>query len=154
MTNYIEPRTLKHVEELLDVVELVAFETYEIHGVSTGKPAGTEVESHYGIQASFERDDDNLKFRFTLTFNVDLGQYKVDMASVYKLSEQVTIPEAVNVEFAERVAFMAVYPFIREHVFGIATRLQHPIPVLGLVRQGGFKLAANEPSPPADISGD
>lgn len=65
--------------------------------------------------------------------------------SVDKLSGPVTIPEAINVEFAERVAFMAIYPFIREHVFGIATRLKHPAPVLGLVRQGGFKLTAGEP---------
>jgi hypothetical protein len=151
MTHLDEPRTLQCVEDLLEVVELVAFETYEIHGVSSGKPAGAELEGRYDIQASFGREDDNLKFRFTLTFTFDLGQYKVDMASVYKLSEPVTIPEAINVEFAERVAFMAVFPFLREHVFGIATRLQHPTPVLGLVRQGGFKLTADEAAPAADL---
>ncbi|WP_243077347.1 hypothetical protein [Microbacterium sp. SS28] len=84
--------------------------------------------------------DQRMHFRFRSVFADERAEFVADIELIYSISEQVTFDEAIHREFAERVAFMAVYPFIRTSIFGAAGRLSLPAPILGIVRQGEFSL--------------
>jgi hypothetical protein len=73
-------------------------------------------------------------------FTDERAEFVTDAEIIYTAEEDINVTDAVQREFAERVAFMAVYPFIRASIHGSATRLNVPAPVLGMVRQGEFSL--------------
>lgn len=54
------------------------------------------------------------------------------------------IPEEVRQDFIERVAVMAVMPYIREALQAGAQRLSVPIPLIPILRQGEFHLTAHD----------
>jgi hypothetical protein len=61
----------------------------------------------------------------------------------YSREDDKEIPDDVRVEFVERVAIMAVLPYVREAIHGLGARLRVPVPLLPILRQGEFKLADN-----------
>jgi hypothetical protein len=85
-------------------------------------------------------DDSRLEVRCRGTVVNVQGQLQVDVAVVYALPSASTVPEPLLREFAEKVGIMAVYPFLRESLVGIATKLRLPVPVLGILRQGSLTL--------------
>lgn len=85
------------------------------------------------------REEARHRFRFRTTFTDRNAEYVADCEIVYILSENVDVTEGVSMEFAERVAFMAVYPYLRASISSSAARLGLPIPLLGIVRQGEFQ---------------
>jgi hypothetical protein len=59
-----------------------------------------------------------------MTFHAAAGEYRVDLAVRYRIEEQgLQIPPAATVDFAERVGVMAAFPFLRENIYNIASRL-------------------------------
>lgn len=54
------------------------------------------------------------------------------------------IPEPVRVEFVERVAIMAVVPYLREAIHGLGAKLRVPAPLLPILRQGEFQLSGQD----------
>lgn len=82
-----------------------------------------------------------LRYRFRMVLADDQAEYTADFESAYAVGgvTEVAISDELQQEFARRVAFMAVYPFLRASIFGGASRLGTPRPVLGLVRQGDFE---------------
>ncbi|MFE4468913.1 hypothetical protein ACFRFH_08850 [Leifsonia sp. NPDC056824] len=81
-----------------------------------------------------------VRFRFRSVFSDERAEFVADVEAVYSADQEITVDEAVIREFAERVAFMAAYPFIRASIYSSASRLNVPAPVLGMVRQGEFSL--------------
>jgi hypothetical protein len=79
-----------------------------------------------------------LRFRFRSVFTDENAEYVADFEAVYGVPGEAEVSEAVTQEFASRVAFMAIYPYLRASVYGSAARLGQPIPVLGIVKQGQF----------------
>lgn len=84
-------------------------------------------------------DDRTFRFRFRLRLTDQNAEYVSDVEAIYALPEVVDVATDILSEFAGRVAFMAVYPFLRASIFGSAARLGQEIPVLGIVRQGEFE---------------
>ncbi len=142
-----EPVEVEDAKQLLQYVELDGIETYEVRSRLVSREASEEeFEEGYQIKAGIRFEPDLVRTRFTLTFDATTAEFVVDMAVRYRLETNVTVPQAVAVEFAERVGVMAAWPFLREHIFALATRLGVPVPVLGLLRQGDFSLTPDEPS--------
>lgn len=79
-----------------------------------------------------------LRFRFRMVMVDESAEYVADFEAVYSVADQdeITVTEEIQSEFSQRVAFMAVYPFLRASIFGSASRLGTPRPVLPMVRQG------------------
>ena len=134
-------RVIESAQDLLAVVELDGIEVYEVSGRGIDRGSVDDYEETYDIKVAVNVSPEYLKTRFTMTFNAAVGEYRVDLAVRYRIEEQgLQIPPAATVDFAERVGVMAAFPFLRENIYNIASRLGDPIPVLGLVRQGQFKL--------------
>lgn len=142
-----ESVTLEKVEDLLGVVDLQGVEVYEIRGRGVERTEGETAEDGYTIKAAVMASDSDVKTRFMLTFKASGGEYFVDLAMRYGYTSvfEGGVPQEIAVEFTERVGVMAAFPFLREQIHGIATRLGHPVPVLGLIRQGQFNLSIDDP---------
>jgi len=50
------------------------------------------------------------------------------------------------VDFIERVAIMAAFPFLREAIARMASRLEVDVPLIGLLKTGQFQLHAEKPA--------
>lgn len=137
--------------ELLQHVELDGIEFYELRGQSMRREV-EEFEDEWGIRAAVRLDEGTLHSRFSLTFSASTAEYFVDLAVRYTFAADIEVPEEVAREFVEKVGIMAAFPYLRENVHGIASRMSHPAPVLGLIKQGQFTLTPDEAAPtrPAD----
>lgn len=146
MTDAPAVLTVETAQALLEVVELEGIETYELSGIGVARENVDEFKESYEIKVAVNATEEAIRTRFVMTFEATNGRYKVDLAVRYKIErEGVRVSPAASVEFAEKVGVMAAFPFLRENVYNLATRLGHPVPVLGLVRQGQFQLTPDAP---------
>ena len=113
---------------------------YEVHGVVTGPPPTSEWAPDIDLEYSQQLLPNELHARFKLTFKEPDAMYVADMAAVYSFAEELEIAEEVVIDFAERVAFMTTFPFLRESVATTAARMQRNVPTLGIMRPGDFKI--------------
>ena len=148
------PTEVADVRALLDLVELEGIDVYEVRARTVNRPEG--FDEGYTIKAGIDVTTGQMRTRFSMTFNASEAEYFVDLGAVYSLASPVEVPQPLAIEFAERVGIMSAYPFLREQVFGLATRLGQPVPVLGLLRQGMFTLSVEKPDDTAaiDLPGD
>lgn len=136
----------RSIEDVRDLLALVDLHDVIVHEERARRVAWSSEELERlefplrDDSFGFSLGDQRLHFRFRSVFADERAEFVADVELVYSVSEQVTFDEAIHREFAERVAFMAVYPFIRSAIFGAAGRLSLPTPILGIVRQGEFKL--------------
>lgn len=143
------------IDDVHELVAITELETIVVHEERARRLRWTESEltdksfpettSSLGIG----RDETKFRYRFRTRFTDENGEYVADFEATYVVADPIEVAEAILQEFAGRVAFMAVYPFIRASIFGSASRLGLPIPVLGLVRQGEFE--AGEPMTPDQV---
>ena len=84
--------------------------------------------------------DNQFRFRFRTLFTDRAAEYVGDWEALFVLPEPAEVSDELLREFATKVAFFSVYPYIRASIYGSASRLNLPIPVMGIVRQGGFEL--------------
>jgi hypothetical protein len=80
--------------------------------------------------------------RITMTVHTPKARLAADIGVAYTFSEPLAVPQEIVAEFVEKVAVMAVFPFLRESVFTTATRLGVAPPVIGLLRAGDFHVEA------------
>lgn len=140
--------TIDDIHELVDVVELsdVFFWEERARRVRFDEPAPDEepkqrTTNSLGITVFDDGTNNGIFYRFRMVFNDGRGaEFVADMEARYALPAKFEIAEAVQQEFATRVAFMAVYPYMRTSVQTMAMRLGVPAPVLGIVRQGGMSV--------------
>lgn len=139
-----EPREIEDTVELLEYIDLEGVEIYELHGIGV-EDRGEEYAEGYEIQAAINSEPGVFKARFTMKVHARGADYRTDLALRYGFSEPVSFSPEIAVDFTERVAFMSAYPFLRESAHTTATRMGHPVPVLGLIKQGEFKLTPGSP---------
>ncbi|MGB3413387.1 MAG: hypothetical protein WBA28_01580 [Microbacteriaceae bacterium] len=85
-------------------------------------------------------ENQSLRFRFKSILGEKTVEFVSDCEIVYSSKEQFPkLENEVLQEFASRVAFMAVFPFIRASLMMSAARIGADIPVIGIVRQGQFQ---------------
>ena len=137
---------LRHVEEIGELVQLVDIEDILIWEERARRVVWTEEEkaersfpvirNSLGVQNDAER----MRYRFRSVFSDENAEYVADAEITYLSPEPIQTTAELRSEFAERVAFMAIYPFVRASIHGSAARLNLPAPVLSIVRQGEFSL--------------
>lgn len=136
-------RRYESARDLLPVLELNRVTAYEIAGKRVPSPETTEITSSMESMIGGE-EGVALVFRVRQRVKTDEAEITADFEAEYRLSESGgRISEEAQVEFAEKVAFMALVPYLRESVHTTAMRLGVRPPLLGMVRQGEFRLRAD-----------
>lgn len=126
--------------DLLDISELTGIHTWEIRGQRRPDLAADNPDDGITPDVGIRVSDTSLETRMRVVVRVDGAEITADMAAEYTFDRRCVIGGEVAREFVERVAVMAVYPFIRESIFASASRLGVSAPVLGLIRAGEFRV--------------
>lgn len=138
-----ELRPVTAIEDLVGLAELVGVRWYEVSGrrAEDGVPSADLPEGTTLNLAVLEHHSpEELEARFKATATGPEADFSVDFAILYRFGEDIDPSDAVVQDFLEKVAVMAAWPFLREAVATTAARMALPVPVLGLMKQGGFSL--------------
>jgi hypothetical protein len=164
MTDPITPIVIDDILELMELVKLVAIRPFEISSVfvplqaesdgPTAEPGAEPAAPEVNLEYSEFLNETEIHTRFRLTLVDTDVTYVADMASIYQTSEPVVISRPVVVDFAERVGFMATFPYLRESISTSAARMGRPAPLMGLMRPGDFKIQPPETVMQPSSSGD
>lgn len=133
------------IKDIVEFVGIVNLETVTLHEERARLLHWTEqeiAEREFPLSASslaIAVEASRFRYRFRVRHTDEWAEYVADIEAVYAAEEPAEVDEDVSSDFAGRVAFMAVYPFLRASIFNSAARLGQPIPVLGMVRQGEFQ---------------
>lgn len=146
------------VVDLVEKVELSDVFLFEERGrrIDETRSDGDAEPRIANVMSAGERHDDDehgLGFRFRIVFDDREGnEFVSDFQARYVLPGPFEVEEAVRIEFAERVAFFAVYPYLRASIQMTAARMGVPAPVLSMVRAGEFKLGGQMTDEDVEVS--
>lgn len=119
---------------LVDVVFLVFNGSRRPDGSEppeTSEPVLNVVERH---------SEDRIEVEVGLTLTTEHATFDISAAARYTLTSPLELRIEVVKEFIERVAVMAVFPYLREGVSSMASRLRVPVPTIGILPAGGMQL--------------
>jgi hypothetical protein len=141
---------VESIEELVALVSLKEIRFYEVgsraKAIGDGQGEPPQVQLGY----SQRTEDEELEDRFRFVFETDVADYLIELAAIYGLGEPRQIPEEIRVDFAERIGFMALFPFVREALINGAARLGKRGPLLDFMRPGDLKIDWNPEPGPSD----
>lgn len=138
-----EAASLSDIHELVRIVEIVEVRTYVVSAVrNLSELADLPPEVTTDLDFMERHSETSLECRFRMTVEVPEATYTADIGAIYSLDEPSRPTNELIAEFAERIGFLSVFPYIREAISGMATRLNLPAPVLGIVRAGDFRITA------------
>ena len=138
-----EVRPITAIEDLVGLADLVGVRWYEVSGRRTeeGEPAGDPPDrTDLNLVVLEHHSPEQLEARFKATATGPEADFTVDFSILYRFDEAIDPSAGVVRDFLEKVAVMAAWPFLREAVATTAARMELPVPVLGLMKQGGFSL--------------
>jgi len=142
------PRQIDTVEDLIEFINLTGVHTYEVSGrrAEPNGDADTAPEP-IALEIREQHDDSRIVARFRATMKAGGCHLVADIGAKYEFSEQLSLSQPAIERFLERVAVMAAWPFIRETLASTAARMEIPVPLLGLIKQGDLHIG---PSVEAD----
>ncbi|KQR31101.1 hypothetical protein [Curtobacterium sp. Leaf154] len=139
-------RVVGDIHELVELVELEDVFLWEERSrrIDETKTEGDEVPRVRNVMNVADRADGlGIGFRFRMTFDDRQGnEFIADLQAQYETPERLEVSQELRTEFAERVAFFTVYPYLRASIQTAAARMGVPAPVLAIVRAGQFKLGS------------
>lgn len=128
------------IYELVSSIDLVGIKFLHISAQAKENPPEDESTVELGMKIQESHGEDTLEVRFRVQVDHSEANYEVELASRYASKDRFEFSEEVLRDFIERVAIMAVFPYIREAISSMAARLELEVPILGMLRQGEFKL--------------
>lgn len=139
--------------ELLHAGELTDVRFFEVSGAVLDEPIEeiNEDEFQQRMTVKVGREDGILEIRVDFEVDTQSCKYRVVAATqfLYEPADQ-SVSVALGKEFAERVGVMAVYPYVREAISSLATRLRQPPITLPLMRSGELDLGEAEDTDATD----
>ena len=132
--------------DLLPVLELTGVTAFEIAGRRLDSQESTETQS--SMESMLGDDDGALAFRVRQHVKTGQAEILADYGVEYRITDpSASVSGKARVEFAEKVAFMTLVPYLRESVHTTAARLGVKVSMLGIVRQGDFTLSRKKDVP-------
>ena len=138
----IEPRTVSDLMEAVTLLEFVDITVYEVRGRRRDGGFGdlpedsTDDKGAGQLQVNLLMNDgpEILAIRAQcVTSSADVV-VSYDAAALYRKAEPVKFDRAISAAFVENVAIMTLYPFLREGVHEVSSRLGFPIK-MGLIKR-------------------
>jgi len=149
-TSLTEPMT---AAELLAMGELVDVRFLEFSAGLREEPRD-DLESddvEHGMNIMVGDSEGVLEVRARFTVDTAEAEYLVVAATQFHYdAAQVRMTEALGREFAEKVGVMALYPYVREAIQSMSTRLRQEVITLPLMRTGQVSLGQPVDKAPAD----
>lgn len=131
------------IEGLVDRLELTKLHTYEL--VATARDEHEEVgpdadsievgKERITVRTGIRIRDRGLDFRVEFSVNHALGVLVADMGAFYESEDPLELApesEGVIIEFGDRVAMMAIFPYLRQAISDLGHRIlvDYTLPML------------------------
>lgn len=136
------------IADIVGLVELQGIATFEL-GAKRAAESG-EIEPEPEMQLFFQDSDEVVNVRVRLARNDSSLDFVVDVAVQYEKSKPFSMEIEQQTAFIEALALPAAFPYIRQHVQDLTTRLGDPLhlPLLR-IESGSVTPLATE-----DVGGD
>jgi hypothetical protein len=122
-------------------------DSFEVNG-SDGSPEAAKNGQEWTVFIQVSPEALNLRARLEIRGS-DATAYIVDGAVFYVINEPGEVPKNVVSEFVNRVAILALYPFIREALHELARKVDTKRPLLGLYHPGELSIDLDEADEPS-----
>jgi hypothetical protein len=138
--------TVASAQELLQHGDLVDVRFLRLSAESLPAPReGFEPDDvEQTIRVQFGTEDHAIEVRVAATVRTRLGDFEATGATQFHVEDDVEYGEEVVAEFAEKVGVMAVYPYLREVIQSMTTRLHEAPVTMPLMRQATLKKIEDE----------
>jgi hypothetical protein len=145
------PRVVTDLHQLIDEVSLSGFITYELAGRrrdggfgDTGEPVEATVPT---MQVLVQETPEQIAVRLRGHLNTErLVDLVADMSAIYNKTSPFTAEEDVLHEFVRHVAVMSLYPYVRQQIHDLGSRLGQPL-TLELLKAADLQLDVARPEP-------
>ena len=134
------------IEALAAMVSLNEIRYYEVSARAKGAGDGLEEPPKFSFGYSQRTEASEIEDRFRFIAETDVADYLIEVAAIFTFEGQWEIPQEIRIDFAERIGFMSVFPYIRETLTTAAARLGKRGPLLDLMRPGDMKISWNPDS--------
>ncbi|WP_458116956.1 hypothetical protein [Arthrobacter sp. D2-10] len=147
-------------EELLAAVTLGGIEFFEISARSRagfGESIGTDEPEPPEFDLKLQARAGSFQVRLRTALSVPQGDVVVDAGVMYELSEELKVSEEIGLDFANRVALMALLPYVREAIHTHTVKVFGEGLLMPIIRQGDLVFSADEvddPTAPGEVATD
>jgi hypothetical protein len=135
---------IQSAQELLIHGELVDVRYHSLSAVTLDEPRESfesdDVEQTVEVQ--FGSADRVIEVRANVLVKTRIAEYSVTGVTQFHVEDGVDYSDEAAAEFAEKVGVMAIYPYLREAIQSLTTRLHESPVTMPLMRQS--VLVANE----------
>ncbi|WP_091226819.1 hypothetical protein [Microbacterium sp. 3J1] len=119
-------RGVETIESLVEKLDLTEVVFYQVAATLREEEAPSEIpdgghKTDYGFRTRHVGNEFGVRFRVDIT--APQGEVVVDLACEYASDEPLRIPRDVAFEFVNNVALMQAFPFWREAVLTLTTRV-------------------------------
>lgn len=149
---------VRDAREMLERVNLLEVGCYELHGVrgvvgddgrrqiiGPGPAADLEAqhESHE-LEVFWLESGGRLLVRLSVDLGTNVGEIRVGFQAEWDVADLTrdTVPPEVEEEFVNRVAVMALIPYVRAGISDVATRVLGGNVTMGLIRPGDLEFSS------------
>lgn len=140
-------RVVESAADLLAVVQLDRIRFYEVSAVQDDEGEPREVSDEpVAVRTAFRGRPDGIDYRVELTLKRPRGEVCVDAAAMYSYQEPVTPSDQALLDFGDNVAMMTLFPYLREAMNDLSSRVEDPV-VLPILPRGALSFRATEPQP-------
>jgi hypothetical protein len=149
------------VQELVRHLNLAKFHTYELVAAArdeyeveedepdaSGSDASSQDEERIKVQSAIRRRRNAVDYRIEFVVNHDSGYLLADIGAFYDCDSSLDLENAsgdVLIEFGDRIAVMALYPYLRQAIADLGLRVGVDI-MLPVLRRGDLSFAPSAES--------
>lgn len=131
--------TYEEINNVYDLVEHI--QLVEVRLVRFKAMPDKDAEDSVGMSFNMDVTDGQLTTLFAFRLVSDDYSLETEHAAVWNVDIPLLPDGEAIADFIQKVAFMTVYPYVREALATSACRLGLPAPTLSLVRQGDVDLS-------------
>lgn len=138
--------TTRVIDDVTELVELVKLKDIFFIELRAARREGTHLPApEHDVPVEnlvLQRvTDSEIEVRLVSTVQNELAQFSADVMVQYSKLEEFDVTEHALQEFTRRVGLMAGYPYIREAISDLSTKLRTPTVTLSMVRPEGIKFS-------------
>lgn len=125
MPAHLSDEDIAAIRELIPAARLTSMDTYELSARRVAdKPARDKLtDGSIEIDVASNIEDATFGFRITATITMPIGEVIASVAGEYEVVDGATPARRTVQLFGNEVAIMAIYPYVREAVSAITSKV-------------------------------
>jgi len=141
---YSEQDAIRDLQGLARRADLREIVTYKLVAERQENGIESMADAEHKIRVMFRNEDRVLESRFIYTVIAPEARYIADVSGIFEAEADVELTEALISEFISEIALMVVFPYLREAITSLASRLGAEVPLIGFIRRGELRFGPQQ----------